>query len=116
MTVVSATPQRSLITPPVPIAGRCNAKLRGPRAGRLCPNYPVTGRARCRLHGGATPRGAASVHYKHGRDSRAVQDAQRFDRDVTRVRTWALTTAAALPPGRLRDRLETLAGEIGDQP
>lgn len=45
-----------------PIDGRCNARGRsGP-----CRNYPITGRTRCRKHGGATPRGLASPHFKTG--------------------------------------------------
>jgi hypothetical protein len=50
-----------------PIEGRCNAKK---RSGDPCTQYPVAGRKRCRMHGGATPRGRDSVHFKHGLDSR----------------------------------------------
>jgi len=39
-----------------------------------CENIPVDGRARCRLHGGATPRGADSPHYRHGRWAKAAAE------------------------------------------
>jgi hypothetical protein len=46
---------------------RCGAQTRTGVACRLAsmPN------GRCRMHGGATPRGAASPHFKHGRYSTA---------------------------------------------
>jgi hypothetical protein len=57
-----------------PITGRCNAHT---RAGRLCSHaagertdHPGAGR--CYLHGGRTPRGKASPHFKHGLDSRYI--------------------------------------------
>ena len=45
---------------------RCGARTRG---GGQCKRWPVDGRSRCRAHGGATPRGTASPHFKHGRYS-----------------------------------------------
>lgn len=42
----------------------CGAKT---SKGAVCQRPPVKGRTRCHLHGGATPRGPESVHYKHGR-------------------------------------------------
>lgn len=39
----------------------CGAKT---RAGGVCQRPPARGRTRCRLHGGATPRGLASPHYR----------------------------------------------------
>ena len=55
-------------------ATTCGAKT---RAGSPCRRAPATGRSRCRLHGGATPRGAASPHWRHGRYCRALQDLRR---------------------------------------
>jgi hypothetical protein len=46
---------------------KCNAKLRG---GGKCSNPPVTDRKRCRMHGGATPVGIASPHFKDGKRSK----------------------------------------------
>lgn len=46
----------------------CGAKT---RSGGVCHNKPMrNGSNRCRLHGGATPRGMASPHFKTGRYSR----------------------------------------------
>ncbi len=41
----------------------CGAKT---RSGTPCKSRPLVGRNRCKLHGGASPRGAASPHFKHG--------------------------------------------------
>src|SRR5215831_19115754 len=46
---------------------QCGAKCR--TTGKPCTRPPVSGRTRCRVHGGATPVGIASPHYKHGRRS-----------------------------------------------
>lgn len=65
----------------ISIDGRCGARARTPCArhgARLCAEcppafcsqYPVKGMRRCRMHGGKTPRGSASPHYKHGLRSR----------------------------------------------
>lgn len=43
----------------------CGAKLRG--KDRTCQKSPMANKRRCRLHGGATPSGPESTHYKHGR-------------------------------------------------
>jgi hypothetical protein len=45
----------------------CGAKT---RTGGTCKHPPTAGKTRCRLHGGLTPVGAASPHWKHGRHSR----------------------------------------------
>lgn len=42
----------------------CGAKLRNKNA--TCRRAPAEGRTRCRLHGGATPRGVNSPHFKTG--------------------------------------------------
>lgn len=43
----------------------CGAKLRN-KPGRFCQKPPADGRTRCRLHGGETPRGIASPHFRTG--------------------------------------------------
>lgn len=51
--------------------GRCGKKLKRTDPPRYCTNWPAKGRTTCgRVHGGTTPRGPASPHYKHGRRSR----------------------------------------------
>jgi len=37
---------------------------------RVCGRKPEEDAVRCKFHGGATPRGKASPHYKHGRNSK----------------------------------------------
>jgi hypothetical protein len=48
------------------IDGKCNARLKGEPAGRLCTEDPVAGRTRCRAHGGASPQAAAHPRFKTG--------------------------------------------------
>jgi hypothetical protein len=70
----------------------CGGKLRH-REG-TCRNPPVPGRNRCKWHGGKTPVGIASPHFKHGRTSTymdALPDRMRGD-----------FTAAMLDPDLLR--------------
>lgn len=47
---------------------RCKAKAKS--TGKQCNRFAVTGREVCQVHGGKTPRGLASPHYKHGKTSR----------------------------------------------
>ena len=51
-------------------APQCNAKAK--RTGQRCRRVAVTGSTKCPLHGGKTPRGVASPHYKTGRYSKYV--------------------------------------------
>ena len=46
----------------------CGAWL--PRKNRVCPQRRAVGRTRCRFHGGKTPRGQSSPHFRHGRYSK----------------------------------------------
>lgn len=63
---------------------KCGAKT---RAGTPCQRAPLAGRTRCRLHGGATPRGRASPHWRHGRRSIAVREAGlHLGRGLVRLR------------------------------
>jgi hypothetical protein len=52
---------------------RCGAKLRN-KPGQFCRRYPLMGHRRCALHGGLTPRGKNSVHYKTGINSRYLPE------------------------------------------
>jgi len=49
-----------------PIPGKCGSKLRKTDPPRYCAKNPLPGRTRCNLHGGLTPRGEDSPHYKDG--------------------------------------------------
>jgi hypothetical protein len=47
----------------------CGAKT---RSGGTCKLAPLTGQTRCKLHGGATPSGKDSPHFKHGFYAKAL--------------------------------------------
>ena len=56
----------------------CGAKN---RSGKTCKNPPLkNGNGRCRMHGGKTPNGPDSVHFKHGRYAEVFKGklAERF--------------------------------------
>jgi hypothetical protein len=67
----------------------CNATAKG--SGKQCRQPVVEGSTKCRYHGGLTPRGIASPHFRHGRHSKylpgdlralyaaALNDADRVD-------------------------------------
>jgi len=57
-----------------PRKGRCGAKLRK-KPGQFCLAWPIRGTKRCRLHGGLTPSGFASPHFRHGKYSRHLSGA-----------------------------------------
>lgn len=61
----------------------CRAKKRGGRG--FCRAPAVVGMNRCRIHGGNTPVGVASPHWKHGRDSRitAIFAKGRYEGSLT---------------------------------
>lgn len=48
---------------------RCGAKT---RSGGKCTQAPIAGMTRCRLHGGKTPCGKDSPHFKHGFYAKAL--------------------------------------------
>lgn len=50
---------------------KCGARLRAERAGRVCSNWAMSN-GRCRMHGGSTPSGIASPHFRHGRYSKVL--------------------------------------------
>lgn len=54
-----------------PIPGKCGAKTRPGAKHKYCPKDPVTGSKRCRAHGGLTPKGPDSPHWKHGKHAAA---------------------------------------------
>ena len=67
---------RKLAGSVAPLDGKCGSALHkqalpdGSMVTRYCVMPPCIGRTRCRMHGGTQPVGVASVHYKHGKDSR----------------------------------------------
>jgi hypothetical protein len=86
------------------------------RSGQRCKNHASVGYAVCHIHGGKTPRGAASPHYKTGRYSRDLptrlaaryQEAQE-DPELLNLRSEIALTDALLT--ELITKLDT--GESG---
>jgi hypothetical protein len=109
---ISATPSRLSTCkddcshgPPIP--RRCNAHT---RAGRLCSHgagqrttHP--GEGRCFLHGGGTPRGIESPHFRHGTDSKYFGRQRDADAELYRAVTFVQELAIGL---RDRGPLEVL--------
>ncbi len=81
------------------ITRQCEATSK--RSGRRCRKHAMRGRNVCLVHGGKTPRGAASPHFKTGRYSRSLpghllatyEDARRDPRLLSLRDELALTDA-----------------------
>src|SRR5579883_362242 len=71
--------------------------------GGLCRKPPLAGGNRCRLHGGATPRGEESRHYKHGLYQRHLPKTLR--KDYERLMTDPQFMEARAEPAILQIRL-----------
>lgn len=82
-----------------PITRQCTARSK--RSGERCRKHAMRGRPVCLAHGGRTPRGAASPHFKTGRYSRslpghlvgAYEEARRDPRLLSLRDEIALTDA-----------------------
>lgn len=53
-----------------PVEGKCGAKIPRTDPPRYCTAWPSRGRERCKFHGGKSPIGPASPHWKDGTHSR----------------------------------------------
>lgn len=84
---------------------RCGAKT---RSGGSCQRFPVRGRERCPKHGGKTPRGPASPHWKHGQRSRYLPRGlrQRVERLISDPDLVALDLEVATVRGLIEAALE----------
>lgn len=67
-----------MIDAPEPVDGKCNARLRGKEAGKLCTEDPVAGRTRCRAHGGLSPQAALHPRTSHGMFSKGSASPEIF--------------------------------------
>ena len=105
---------------PKPLKGKCGAKLIKSKKKygkiRYCILLPVRGRIRCRMHGGATPQGIASPHYRGKGYSRSVPkhlkdiyEAHHNDPDPL-----SLHKEIALCGTRIEDLLTQISGRSGD--
>ena len=61
---------------------QCGAKTK--RTGEPCPQ-PAMANGRCRMHGGKTPSGKASVHYKHGYYTKEAMIQRKMLRELLRL-------------------------------
>ena len=106
---------------PKPLKGKCGAKLIKSKKKygkiRYCTAFPVRGRTRCRSHGGTTPQGIASPHYRGKGYSEAVPkhlkdiyEAYFNDHDLL-----SLHKEIALCDTRIEDLLTQISGRMGDE-
>jgi hypothetical protein len=93
---------------------RCKAKAKS--TGEQCKKTAVPGMEVCRYHGGLTPRGIASPHFKHGRYSKYLPArlSQRYLEAAGDPELLALRDDIALVDARTSELLATLdSGESG---
>ncbi|MGD9893744.1 MAG: HGGxSTG domain-containing protein [Dehalococcoidia bacterium] len=88
----------------------CGAKT---RYGQPCARTPVPDRRRSRLHGGLTPRGIASPHFKHDRYSTALPAdlAARYQAALTDPRLLELSDEIAVIDARTDELLDLVLPE-----
>lgn len=91
----------------------CGAKKKD---GTLCGRAPSKGRNRCRFHGGETPRGVASVHFKTGKYSKELPKrlAEKYHSALADEELLALNDEIALMEARIADLISRVeSGETG---
>ncbi len=95
------------------IPRQCTATSK--RSGARCRKPAMQGRTVCRAHGGATPRGVASPHFRHGRWSKDLpaQLAERYTQARQDAELLSLQDEIALVDTRIGDLLAT-PGDGGD--
>ena len=94
---------------------QCQAKSK--RTGEQCKQPAVTGKRVCRFHGGLTPGGMASVHFKHGRYSKYLPERlqERYQESLKDPELLALGEEIALTDSRLEDLIHRVdSGESGE--
>lgn len=93
---------------------QCIATVR--KTGRQCQRRAVTGYRVCQVHGGATPRGIASPHYKTGKYSKVLPKrlAARYHAAIDDPALLELREDIGLLDARLADLLSRVdTGESG---
>lgn len=86
---------------------RCNAKN---RKGEQCKRHAVPGKTKCRMHGGLTPSGIASPHFKTGRHSKYLPGdyAGAYKQSMKDPDLLNLRSEIALVDSRIINLLEAL--------
>lgn len=87
----------------------CDAKAKS--TGQRCKYPAVAGSTKCRFHGGLTPRGVASPHFKHGRRSKYLPTRllARYEEAIDDPRLLELKDDIALLDARLGELMERLS-------
>jgi len=87
---------------------KCNATSK--RTGQPCQRWAVNGSSKCQVHGGVTPRGIASPHFKTGRYSKAMPARlmERFNAALDDPDLLNLSSEIAL----VQARIEELVGRL----
>jgi hypothetical protein len=88
-----------------PAANRCTAKAK--QSGKQCQLSVVPGSTKCRIHGGLTPRGIASPHFKTGKYSAYMPERllERYHDAIADPALLELDHEIALVDSRLADLL-----------
>jgi hypothetical protein len=87
---------------------QCTAKAKS--TGEQCRRRAVAGKTKCVVHGGKTPGGIASPHFKHGRYSKYLPDRLlgRYQEALADPELLSLRDDVALVDGRLTELFEQL--------
>lgn len=90
------------------ITRQCEATSK--RSGKRCRKHAMRGRNVCLVHGGKTPRGAASPHFKTGRHSRSLPGhlVAAYERALSDPRLLSLHDDIALTDAMLAETLSQL--------
>ena len=64
------------------VAGSCRCSATSKQTGRRCRQIAVFGKSVCHWHGGKTPSGPASVHFRYGGRTKA---ADQQSKDLTQL-------------------------------
>ena len=93
---------------------KCKAKAK--RTGKRCNRWAMKGKEVCYVHGGPTPGGIASPHFKHGKYSKELPDRliADYQKSINDPEILALTSEISLTDTRIMDLLTRVdTGESG---
>lgn len=95
----------------------CGARKK--RGRGICNATALYPNGRCRVHGGATPSGPASPHFRHGRHSVVTKEFSAFNAHYQRALAdpdlLALDSEIAMIDARIGDLMERTSKAKGDQ-